>query len=132
MTIVVTSIGAERKFYAMSTICLNNMEVYAYHGVFEVEQKVGQWYTVNLEIDVDFSEAAINDDLKGTIDYSKLNEIIRKEMTVKSRLIEHVAHRIANCVLETFPNIEGGTLSIAKKNPPVQGEMESVEVVIEL
>lgn len=116
----------------MSTICLNNIEVYAYHGVFEVEQKVGQWYTVNLEIDVDFSEAAINDDLKGTIDYSMLNEIIRKEMAVKSKLIEHVANRIANGVLETFPNIEGGTLSIAKRNPPVQGEMESVEVVIEL
>jgi dihydroneopterin aldolase len=116
----------------MSTICLNNIEVYAYHGVFEVEQKVGQWYTVNLEIDVDFSEAAINDDLKGTIDYSKLNDIIRKEMAIKSKLIEHVAHRIANCVLETFSNIEGGTLSIAKKNPPVQGEIESVEVVIEL
>ncbi|MBO72562.1 MAG: dihydroneopterin aldolase [Flavobacteriales bacterium] len=116
----------------MSTICLNNIEVYAYHGVFEVEQKVGQWYTVNLEIDFDFSDAAINDDLKGTIDYSMLNEIIRKEMAVKSKLIEHVANRIANGVLETFPNIEGGTLSIAKRNPPVQGEMESVEVVIEL
>ena len=53
-------------------------------------------------------------------------------MAIKSKLIEHVAHRIANCVLETFSNIEGGTLSIAKKNPPVQGEIESVEVVIEL
>lgn len=116
----------------MSTICLNNIEVYAYHGVFEVEQKVGQWYIVNLEIDVDFSEAAINDELKGTIDYSKVNNIIREEMTIKSKLVENVAHRIANCILETFPNIEGGTLSIAKKNPPVQGEMESVEVVIEL
>ena len=116
----------------MSTICLNNIEVYAYHGVFEVEQKVGQWYTVNLEIDVDFSEAAINDDLKRTIDYSKLNDIIRKEMAIKSKLIENLSQRIANCILETFPNIEGGTLSIAKKNPPVKGAMESVEVVIEL
>ena len=116
----------------MSTICLNNIEVYAYHGVFEVEQKVGQWYIVNLEIEVDFSEAAINDDLKWTIDYSKVNDIIREEMAIKSKLIENVAHRISNCILETFPNIEGGTLSIAKKNPPVQGEMESVEVVIEM
>ena len=51
----------------MNTICLNNIEVYAYHGVFEVEQKVGQWYTVNLEIDVDFSEAAINDEAMFTL-----------------------------------------------------------------
>ena len=116
----------------MSTICLNNIELYAYHGVFEVEQKVGQWYTVNIEIDVDFSEAALNDELRGTIDYSKLNDIIREEMGIKSKLIEHVANRIANRVLATFPDIESGTLSVAKKNPPVKGEMESVEIVIEL
>lgn len=116
----------------MSTICLNNIEIYAYHGVFEVEQKVGQWYIVNLEIDVDFSEAAMNDDLNGTVDYSKLNDIIREEMAVKSKLIEHVANRMATKILDEFPDIESGTLSIAKQNPPVQGEMESFEVVIEL
>ncbi len=115
----------------MGTICLNNIEVYAYHGVFEVEQKVGQWYTVNLEIDVDFSEAALNDDLNGTVDYSHLNNIIRQEMAVKSKLIEHVANRIANKILDTYSDIESGTLSVAKQNPPVKGEMESVEVVIE-
>ena len=116
----------------MNTICLNNIEIYAYHGVFEVEQKVGQWYIVNLEIDVDFSEAAMNDDLNGTVDYSKLNDIIREEMAVKSKLIEHLANRMATKILDEFPDIESGTLSIAKQNPPVQGEMESFEVVIEL
>lgn len=115
----------------MSTICLNNIEIYAYHGVFEVEQKVGQWYTINLEIDIDFSEAAMNDDLNGTVDYSKLNNIIREEMAIKSKLIEHVANRIISSVLDTFPIIESGTLSLAKKYPPVKGEMESVEIAIE-
>lgn len=116
----------------MSTICLNNIKIFANHGVFEVEQKVGQWYLVNLEIDVDFSEAALNDDLTGTVDYSVLNQIIRDEMAIPSKLIEHVANRIATKILDTFPDIEEGTLSVAKLNPPVKGEMESVEVVIEL
>lgn len=120
------------KTIQMSTICLNNIEVYAYHGVYEVEQKVGQWYTVNLEIDVDFSEAAMNDDINGTIDYAQLNNVIREEMAIKSKLIENVANRIANKILDQFPDIESGTLSVAKQNPPVQGDMESVEVVIEL
>jgi dihydroneopterin aldolase len=115
----------------MSTICLNNIKVYAKHGVFEVEQKVGQWYLINLEIDVDFSEAAMNDDLNGTIDYSELNRIVREEMAISSKLIEHVANRTANKILDTFPQIEEGSISIAKLNPPVDGEMESVEVVLE-
>jgi dihydroneopterin aldolase len=115
----------------MSTICLNNIKVHAKHGVFEVEQTVGQWYLINLEIDVDFSEAAINDDLNGTIDYSILNKIIRDEMAISSKLIEHVANRIVNKIVDTFPDIEEGSISIAKLNPPVDGEMESVEVVLE-
>ena len=115
----------------MSTICLNNIKVHAKHGVFEVEQEVGQWYLINLEIDVDFSEAAMNDDLNGTIDYSELNRIVREEMAIPSKLIEHVANRTANKILDTFPQIEEGSISIAKLNPPVDGEMESVEVVLE-
>ena len=115
----------------MSTICLNNIRVHTKHGVFEVEQAVGQWYLINLEIDVDFSEAAMNDDLNGTIDYSELNRIVREEMAIPSKLIEHVAHRTANKILDTFPQIEEGSISIAKLNPPVDGEMESVEVVLE-
>lgn len=114
------------------TICLNDIEVFAYHGVFEVEQKVGQWYKINLEMDVDFTEAAEKDDINGTIDYSAVNDLIRTEMATPSKLIEHAVTRIATALLNTFPQIEGGTLSLAKKNPPVTGKMESVEVVIEL
>lgn len=114
------------------TICLNNIEIYAYHGVHEVERKVGQWYVVNLEIDVDFSDAAETDNLEGTIDYSKLNDIIRAEMAIPSQLIEHVANRMATKILNEFPDIEEGTLSVLKKHPPVKGKIESVEVVIEL
>ncbi len=115
----------------MGTICLNNIKVFAKHGVFEVEQKVGQWYLVNLEIDIDFSEAAIKDDLNGTIDYSVLNKLIREEMAIPSKLIEHVANRIANKIIDTFPDIEEGSISISKLNPPVDGEMENVEIVLE-
>ncbi|MDG1518804.1 MAG: dihydroneopterin aldolase [Flavobacteriales bacterium] len=116
----------------MSTICINNLKVYAYHGVFEVERKVGQWYIVNLEVDVEFTEAAIKDTIEGTVDYSKLSDMIRDEMKTKSKLIENVAHRIATRLLREFPQVESGTLSLAKQNPPIQGEMESFEVVIEL
>ena len=102
----------------MSTICLNNIEIYAYHGVFEVEQKVGQWYTVNLEIDVDFSEAALNDDLNGTIDYAQLNNIIREEMAINSKLIEHVANRIATS--KNFFIVQTSMLLTGSQNFPVR------------
>lgn len=115
----------------MSTICLNNIKVYGYHGVLEVEQKVGQWYLINLEIDVDFSDAALEDDINGTVDYAQLNQLIRSEMEISSKLIEHVASRIVNRIVDEFPQIEEGSLSVAKLNPPVEGEMESVEVIIE-
>lgn len=45
----------------MGLIELNGLEVYAYHGVHEVEQLVGQWYEVNLSLTTDFCQAEEKD-----------------------------------------------------------------------
>ena len=115
----------------MGTICLNNIKVFAHHGIYEVEQKVGQWYLVNIELDTDFTAAAQDDDLEGTVDYSVINQIVLDQMAISSKLIEHVAARIAEKILDTFPEIEEGSVGISKLNPPVKGTMESVEVVFD-
>lgn len=100
---------------------LMGMEIYAHHGVSEVEQKIGQWYTVNISVYFD-AQAALNfDDLSGTIDYANLNSLVRNEMHVSSKLVEHVANRIKNKLLDTYPNIKKGSIEIKKNTPPVLG-----------
>ena len=113
----------------MGIIKLNEVSVYAHHGCFDVEQKVGQWYKVNVSLEVDFSKAELSDDLNDAIDYCIINDIVQQEMAISSRLIEHVAGRIKNKIKTSFPQLLNGSVSIKKLQPPVIGKIESVEVI---
>lgn len=112
----------------MGVIKLENIKVYAYQGVFDVEQLVGQWYDVSVEINYDFTLAAETDELDGTIDYSKINDLVRLEMQTSSKLIEHVAGRIAKKIKDQFPPIESGKVTIKKLTPPVKGSLKCVTI----
>jgi dihydroneopterin aldolase len=112
----------------MGLIEINDLRVYAFHGVHEVEQVVGQWYVVNLSLSVDFDLAERNDDIFGTIDYSVVNDLVLTEMKIKSKLIEHVAGRIKNAIQQQFPSINTGKITVSKENPPVIGSLKTVSV----
>lgn len=100
-------------------IVLNNVRLYAYHGVLPQERTVGGWYTLTLTIDCPLTPALSSDDLAGTIDYAAVLEVIKGEMAVPSRLLEHVAGRILNALFSAFPKIERAELTLTKDNPPV-------------
>ena len=53
-------------------IHLNGLKLYAYHGVFPQENRIGAEYTLNLRLKTDFSHAAENDCLEGTVNYGLL------------------------------------------------------------
>jgi dihydroneopterin aldolase len=116
----------------MGLITIKGLQIYAYHGVHEVEQIVGQWYEINLILSVDFKKAEDNDDLQGTIDYSIVNEIVLSEMKIKSKLIEHVGGRIKSKIQSIFPSITSGEVSITKLNPPVKGSLYSVAITTKI
>ena len=101
------------------TITLDSLRLYAYHGAEPQEAIVGAWYTVDISITADATLAVQTDDLNGTINYAKVAEIIKKQMGVRSALLEHVAGRIANSLLTEFPAINSLTVKVCKQNPPV-------------
>ena len=107
------------------------MKIYAYHGVHEIEHRVGQWYTINLELNGDYSLAKASDDLHGTIDYAAVTELIQAEMAIPAKLIEHVAQRIADRLRALFPLLKNGNIEVVKENPPVKG-VGRVSVVVEI
>ena len=111
-----------------SKIFLEDIKIYAYHGVLPAENKVGTYYLINLEVDVDIWKATESDDLNDTISYADLNEIIHNEMKTKSQLLEHVAGRIISTIHEKFPQITFIKLKITKTSPPMTGEMKGASV----
>lgn len=115
-----------------SKICLRNVRFHAFHGVLPQEGIVGNDYLVNLVLDYDFSSAMKTDDLQGTLNYAEVYQKVREEMAVPSKLLEHVAGRIAHRLFSDFPEIQKLQLSITKVNPPMGADSDGagVEVVL--
>lgn len=115
-----------------SKIYLRNVRFHAFHGVLPQEGIVGNDYLVNLVLDYDFSSAMKTDDLQGTLNYAEVYQKVREEMTVPSKLLEHVAGRIVHRLFSDFPEIQKLQLSITKVNPPMGADSDGagVEVVL--
>ena len=115
-----------------SKIYLRNVRFHAFHGVLRQEGIVGNDYLVNLVLDYDFSSALKTDNLQGTLNYAEVYQKVREEMAVPSKLLEHVAGRIAHRLFSDFPEIQKLQLSITKVNPPMGADSDGagVEVVL--
>ncbi|NIK74208.1 dihydroneopterin aldolase [Thermonema lapsum] len=105
----------------MGEISLENMEFFAYHGFYDEEQKIGNKYSVDLRVWVDFHRAAVEDQLRYTVNYEKLYRLVAEVMGTPTRLLEHLAQRIADEVLCHFKEVEKVEVSVAKHNPPIGG-----------
>jgi dihydroneopterin aldolase len=113
-----------------SSILLHDMRFYAYHGVMEQEQRVGGEYLVSLQVEADLSRAAVSDSVADTVNYAELYDVVRDEMAQPSQLLEHVAGRIGQHVLEDFPQAESLTIRITKCNPPMGADCQGASVEI--
>lgn len=113
-----------------TSIELKNMHFFAHHGVLEHERDYGNNFSVTLRFSADLSQACISDEVADTINYAEVYELIKEEMTIPSKLIEHAAYRILRKVKEAFPQIDRIEVELSKMNPPVSGRMEHSSVII--
>lgn len=112
------------------TINIEGINLYAYHGCLEEEGKIGCKYIVDVNMVTDFTEAAKTDDLSKTIDYCAIYEISKKEMAIRSKLIEHVGQRIFTSVKKEFPQIIELNVKVTKLSPPMNGNVDKVSIEI--
>ena len=115
-----------------SHIFLRNARFHAYHGVLSQERIVGNDYLVSIDIDYDFEHAMVTDSLDDTISYADVYELVKAEMQVSSRLLEHVAGRIAKRLIALYPLIREVKLELTKINPPMGADCDGAGVSIHL
>jgi dihydroneopterin aldolase len=109
---------------------VKNIRLYAYHGCLPEEGKIGGNYSVDVLVQTDFSQAAKTDELKLTIDYVAINAIVHEEMSIRSKLIEHVGQRIVERLLQEMPTIQEYWVKITKICPPINGDVDNVAIII--
>ena len=115
----------------MGKIKLTNIRTFSYHGCLIEESKIGSNYRVDLEIETDLSKSEISDDLKDTVDYVLLNQIVVDEMAIRANLLENVARRIIERSISQIPVLTFIKVSVSKLNPPIGGDVEEVTIEIE-
>jgi 7,8-dihydroneopterin aldolase/epimerase/oxygenase len=115
----------------MGTIKLKNIRTFSFHGCLEEEGKIGSDYTVDLEIKTDLRKSALSDDLHDTVDYVHLNKIVVEEMSIRAKLLEHVAHRIIVRTFKEIPSVSRIKVAVSKINPPIGGDVAKVTIEME-
>lgn len=112
----------------MSTISIEQMEFYAYHGCFREEQIIGTRFLVDLHLETNTENAEKSDDLADTVNYQEVYLLVKKEMEIKSKLLEHVGRRILDAIKNTYPQVISAELKISKMNPPLGGKLRNVSL----
>ena len=110
---------------------VNGIKLYAFHGCLEEEARIGGHYVVDVTISTDFSLASETDDLSKTVDYVAVNAIVKEEMAIRSKLIEHVGQRIFSRIKNEMKGVSSLSVKITKLTPPINGDVDSVAIVIE-
>lgn len=112
-------------------IKIDGIRGFGYHGVFDHEAKNGQDFFVDLAIHLDLSKASVSDDLRQTIDYGVLADLVVEEITgERVQLIERLAGRIADRIKNGHPEISHIAVTVHKPKAPISAQTSDISVTI--
>lgn len=99
-------------------VLLEDIRIFAFHGLYPEERILGNWYTLNVIVESE-SQPNFSDDIANTIDYSAIFAICKRVMSKPVDLLETVAENIAQqiqafCLQEVSIQVQ-----ISKENPPM-------------
>ena len=111
-------------------ISVEGIECYAFHGCLPEEAIIGGKYNVDVYVDTYTTTALQTDNLKDTVDYVMINQVVIKQMAIRSNLIEHVAGRILSDLKSKIKQFEKIEVRVTKYNPPVNGNIQKTSVFL--
>jgi dihydroneopterin aldolase len=112
-------------------IFIKGLALHAYHGVMAHEAKVGQSFSIDLDLEIDLSAAARSDKVMDTVSYDKVVECASEAFSAQRfRLIEAAAGRVADAVLAAFPRVNAIVVTIHKPHAPIAATFSDVGVTL--
>src|SRR5438132_13312276 len=103
----------------MVVIELQQVRLKAFHGIYEGEQKIGSLYDVNVKVVYEEGDTQF-DDLKNTINYVEILDIVKQRMQEPTGLLEKVADSIIQKIRHQYPYTKEIIISIYKLEAPVE------------
>ncbi|WP_248929068.1 dihydroneopterin aldolase [Paenibacillus hamazuiensis] len=115
----------------MDKIIMSGMQFYGYHGVYPEENRLGQRYTLDVEMHLPLTKPGKSDNVEDTVNYAEAYEVIQNIVERKVfKLIEALAEEVASVLLSTYTVINEVTVRVRKPHPPVPIHFEGVAVEI--
>src|SRR5262245_5556433 len=100
---------------------VEDIRFYGHHGVTPAEQEVGAWFSVDVELALDITPAALSDDLEAGVDYSQVVAwVARVGAGERVHLIERLAGMICDGLLREYP-ARDVTVTVRKVTAPIDG-----------
>lgn len=116
----------------MDKIIIEDLEIYAFHGVNQGEKDLGQRFLISAELYLDLRDAGLTDRLSSTVNYAQLclelEQVFKKE---KHDLIERAAEQLCDHILLTYPIVQNVKLTIKKPWAPIGKMLQYAAVQLE-
>lgn len=114
-----------------TVLFIDNLEVFANHGLFEEENKLGQKFIFDIKCELNYKKAMFSDEMTDSISYADIAEVVVKTATTNTfNLLERLAGEILKNIFTEFPQIENINLKINKPGAPIKYHFEKCGVEV--
>ena len=115
----------------MDMITIQNLEVFAKHGVFPEENVLGQKFVLSAILYTDTRKSGLTDSLEDSTHYGEVSHFMKAFVEGHTfRLLESVAEQLTQELLLSFPLIRKVDLEIKKPWAPIGLPLDTVSVRI--
>jgi 7,8-dihydroneopterin aldolase/epimerase/oxygenase len=112
-------------------VFISGLALHAYHGVMQHEAKVGQTFTLDIELEIDLSEASRSDKIAHTVGYDRVVAVASEAFCGRRyRLVEAAAAAVAEVVLDRFIAVLSVRVTVHKPHAPIAATFADVGVSI--
>lgn len=104
---------------SLDQLHVNGIRCFGYTGFLPEENKLGQWFEVNLTFWLDLSQASVSDELDDCLDYRGVIEAVTTLVqTQVFKTVERLAGAIAEALLN-LGNFVQVKVCLTKESPPI-------------
>jgi len=108
---------------------IENIKLWARVGVLNEERELGQLFILDIFLWTDFEKCTLNDDIKKTVDYSKLVQILKDQSKkIYCFTIEKYSNEILEIINQEF-KFSKIKIILTKCNPPITGFDGKVSII---
>jgi 7,8-dihydroneopterin aldolase/epimerase/oxygenase len=109
-----------RRLPGTFTISVRDLKLYGYHGIYEAERIIGNWFRINVRV---FSAAPAETitSIEDTINYATVFELVKKIFSTPTPLLESICMRMSEEISSEFSSAQKITIEIEKLHAPIEG-----------